>query len=241
MSSASSTPPSTRHCPSTFVAERRAAAPCCSLALSIYICCLQAAQQQTRRLSLQRSTDGTDWRTDRRAERRKDTLYYAGTAGRRWRFVGVVVCRNPHVPSTNVESVVRLSVSLCGRELSKWKRKIARKRRLFVTKREINSAGLINITNSTQDCIIWRKIMILSVLFTLLVGRQEDHWAWKKLSDEVLMWLSVWSEVQPCIWSSWCHCIPNPIISCLISIQTGFSFMVPAYPGCPGNEAVKRA
>jgi len=33
---------------------------------------------------------------------------------------------------------------------------------------------------------------------------------------------------------------PNPIISCLIEIQTGFTFLVLAYPGCPGTEAVKR-
>ena len=31
---------------------------------------------------------------------------------------------------------------------------------------------------------------------TLLVGRQEGHPACKKLSGEVLAWLSVWSEVQ---------------------------------------------
>jgi len=37
---------------------------------------------------------------------------------------------------------------------------------------------------------------------TLLVGRQEGHPACKKLSSEVLVWLSVWSEVQTCIWSS---------------------------------------
>jgi len=37
----------------------------------------------------------------------------------------------------------------------------------------------------------------------LLVGWQEGHPAWKKLSGEVLAWLSVWSEVQMiCIWSS---------------------------------------
>ena len=41
---------------------------------------------------------------------------------------------------------------------------------------------------------------------TLLVGRQEGHLACKKLSDEVLVWLSVWSEVQTCIWPSWCNC-----------------------------------
>jgi len=49
---------------------------------------------------------------------------------------------------------------------------------------------------------------LLSVRFafsalTLLVGRQEEHSACKKLSDEVLVWLSVWSEVQiVCMWSS---------------------------------------
>jgi len=37
---------------------------------------------------------------------------------------------------------------------------------------------------------------------TLLVGRQEGHPACKKLSGEVLAWLSVWSEVQTCMWPS---------------------------------------
>ena len=41
---------------------------------------------------------------------------------------------------------------------------------------------------------------------TLLVGRQEGHPACKKLSGEVLAWLSVWNKVQTCIWLSWCHC-----------------------------------
>jgi len=31
---------------------------------------------------------------------------------------------------------------------------------------------------------------------TLLVGRQEEHLSCKILSDEVLAWLSDWSEVQ---------------------------------------------
>ena len=37
---------------------------------------------------------------------------------------------------------------------------------------------------------------------TLLVGRQEGHPACKKLSGGLLAWLSVWSEVQTCIWLS---------------------------------------
>jgi len=41
---------------------------------------------------------------------------------------------------------------------------------------------------------------------SLLVGWQEGHPACRKLSGRVLAWLSVWSEVQTCIWPSWCHC-----------------------------------
>jgi len=58
---------------------------------------------------------------------------------------------------------------------------------------------------------------------TLLVGRQEEHPARKKLSDEVLAWLSVWSVVQMiCVWSSWCRC--HPIISYFSKIQNGLPF-----------------
>jgi len=51
------------------------------------------------------------------------------------------------------------------------------------------------------------SMSVSSVLFafsalTLLVGRQEGHPACKKLSGGVLAWLSVWSEVQTCIWPS---------------------------------------
>ena len=54
-------------------------------------------------------------------------------------------------------------------------------------------------------------LAIAVALFTfgalmLLVGRQEGHPACKKLSGGVLAWLSVWSEMQSCIWPGWCHC-----------------------------------
>ena len=39
-----------------------------------------------------------------------------------------------------------------------------------------------------------------------LVGWQEGYPACKTLSGGVLVWLSVWSEVQTCMWPSWCHC-----------------------------------
>jgi len=43
------------------------------------------------------------------------------------------------------------------------------------------------------------------------------------MNCEVLVWLSVWSEVQIiCTWSSWCHC--HPVISCSSKIQNGLPF-----------------
>ena len=65
---------------------------------------------------------------------------------------------------------------------------------------------------STHKTIKWYKKVfrhLLDVNFrrafsalTLLVGRQEGHPACKKQSGGVLAWLSVWSEVQTCIWLS---------------------------------------
>jgi len=60
---------------------------------------------------------------------------------------------------------------------------------------------------------------------TLLVRHQEEHPACKKLSDEVLAWLSVWSEVQV-IWSSSCHC--HLIISYSIKMQIGLTLLLPS-------------
>ena len=50
-----------------------------------------------------------------------------------------------------------------------------------------------------------RYIHYFSAL-TLLVVWQEGYAACKKLSGGVLARLSVWSQVQTCIWPSWCHC-----------------------------------
>jgi len=54
----------------------------------------------------------------------------------------------------------------------------------------------------------WLGLVFFLFLFsafsalTLLVGQQEGHPACKKQSGGVLSWLSVWSEVQTCIWPS---------------------------------------
>jgi len=47
------------------------------------------------------------------------------------------------------------------------------------------------------------KYSVAFSVLTLLAGRQEEHPAGKKLSDEILVWLSVCSEVQiVCVWPS---------------------------------------
>jgi len=82
----------------------------------------------------------------------------------------------------------------------------------------------------------WLMILFFSAL-TLLVGRQEGHPACKKLSGWVLVCLSVWSEVQTCIWSSWCHCHSLSLAS--VKSRLVFTFLVPVHPGSPGQRAVK--
>jgi len=69
---------------------------------------------------------------------------------------------------------------------------------------------------------------------TLLVGRQEGHLACKKLNGGVLAWLSVWSEVQTCIWPSGCYC--HSLSLSFSKIEIGFTFLVPAHLGSPGNN-----
>jgi len=52
-----------------------------------------------------------------------------------------------------------------------------------------------------QNYLISAGVATNSAL-SLLVGQQEGHPACKKLSGGVLAWLSVWSEVQTCMWPS---------------------------------------
>jgi len=45
-----------------------------------------------------------------------------------------------------------------------------------------------------------------SVLWRCWSGGRKGIRPVKNLSGGMLMWLSVWSKVQTCIWPSWCHC-----------------------------------
>ena len=99
--------------------------------------------------------------------------------------------------------------------------------------------GLSLATNEVSWILSWLvlQVKVAFSALTLLAGRQEGHPACKKLSGGVLSWLSVWSKVQTCIWPSWCHCHS---LSCFTKIQIGFTFLVLAHLGSPGQWAVKR-
>jgi len=54
-------------------------------------------------------------------------------------------------------------------------------------------------------------------------------------------WLPVWSKVQNANDLHIVQLMPLlPSISCFVKIQICLTFLVPAYPDCPGKEAVKR-
>ena len=49
-------------------------------------------------------------------------------------------------------------------------------------------------------------LLLLSVLWRCWLGGRKGIRPVKKLSGGVLVWWSVWSKVQTCMWPSWCHC-----------------------------------
>jgi len=72
---------------------------------------------------------------------------------------------------------------------------------------------------------------------TLLVGRQEGHTACKKTEwwgAGVVICLEQGADLHMA------RLMPLPLtVSCSSKIQIGFTFLVPAYPGWPGKEAIK--
>jgi len=81
---------------------------------------------------------------------------------------------------------------------------------------------------------LWRGVITVHTFISICNSLQ-----WANIqSVGVLAWLSDWSEVQTSIWPGWCHCHSLSLAS--VKIQIGFSFLVPAHPGSPGQRAVKR-
>ena len=86
-------------------------------------------------------------------------------------------------------------------------------------------------------CCLCHHHIAFSAL-TLLVGQQEGHPTCKKTEwwgAVVVICLERGADlhmVQP---------MPLPLsVCCFSKIQIGFTFLVPAYPGSPGQRAVKR-
>jgi len=69
---------------------------------------------------------------------------------------------------------------------------------------------------------------------TLSFGRQEGHSACKKLSAGVVICLQRGADLHMA------QLMPLPLtVSCFSKIQFGFTFLVPAHSGSPGQWAVK--
>jgi len=70
-----------------------------------------------------------------------------------------------------------------------------------------------------EECPYWIShelsvcINLPSELWHCWLGGRKGIRPVKKLSSRVLAWLSVWSEVQTCIWPSWCHCYSLSLVS----------------------------
>jgi len=94
-------------------------------------------------------------------------------------------------------------------------------------------------TSQKDQFKIAKKITTFSAL-TLLVGRQEGHPACKKTESwgaGVVICLERGADLHMA------QLMPLPLpltVSCFSKIQIGFTFLVPAHPGSPGQRAAKQ-
>jgi len=89
--------------------------------------------------------------------------------------------------------------------------------------------------NDYKDAFIVQQLASVSAFsaLTLLVGRQEGHPACKKTEwwgTGMVICLQRGADLHMA------QLMPLPItVSCSSKIQIGFTFLEPAYPGCPGR------
>ena len=80
---------------------------------------------------------------------------------------------------------------------------------IIVCQTASNTIPVNNRISHNTQCIhsIHRSVSNMpSVLWCCWLGGRKGIQPVKKLRDGVLVWLSVWGEVQICIWPRWCHC-----------------------------------
>ena len=112
---------------------------------------------------------------------------------------------------------------------------------LRATEVEISAArcALCSGKDFAAGCLITvPSVLFAFSAFTLLVGRQERHPACKKTERwgaGMVICLERGADLHMA------QLMPLPLtVSCFTKIQIGFSFLVPAHPGSPGQRAVKR-
>ena len=112
----------------------------------------------------------------------------------------------------------------------------------------MDSLMLTNVQHNTLSVVLkysdtWRITLLQYMMqpfsaLTLLVGRQEGHPACKKTEwwgAGVVICLERGADLHMA------QLMPLPLTaSCFSKIQTGFTFLVPAHIGSPGQGAVKR-
>ena len=76
----------------------------------------------------------------------------------------------------------------------------------FTTKLNITTATDASNASHSKIYRLHKSVYVPSVLWHCWLGGRKGIRPVKNLSGGVLVWLSVWSEVQTCIWPSWCHC-----------------------------------
>ena len=156
---------------------------------------------------------------------------------------GVTICSNPAAvkPEWNIMNIMTLNILTKleqSNETNVWKWAAAR------------NAGSLHyvytfsfwISDATSN--VARPILLYylpSVLCNCWLGHQEEHPVCKNWV--MRCWCGYLSGARLFAYGPGdATSIPKPHhLSCHLKIQTGFTFLlVPAYPGCPGKEAVKR-
>ena len=112
----------------------------------------------------------------------------------------------------------------------------------LVTTLYLDQQALLDIA---RELLMYHVIVVCYCMYTiafsaltLLVGRQEGHPACKKTEwwgAGMVICLERGADLHMA------QRMPLPLtVSCFSKIQIGFTFLVPAYPGSPGQRAVKR-
>ena len=133
----------------------------------------------------------------------------------------------PNTFETPVRNLDRGSLDPCG-ENARWQQTVLADTATYVC---------------PSTAAVWNAVHVVSRTFafsalTLLVGGQEGHPACKKTEwwgAGVVICLELGADLHMA------QLKPLPLtVSCFSKIQIGFTFLVPAHPGSPGERAIKR-